>query len=407
MSGSNALRGLRAAVVGGSIGGCSAAIALHRAGCRDITVHERTTGALADRGVGVAMHAGRYAELEAAGYLDAAMSWGRLVERHWYVRDGSVPLGRVLGTNAFPFRTYNWGLLWSGLYHRLPAEVGFRTGNPVVSVEESAAGAEVHTADGGERYDLVVGADGYRSVVRAAVCPRLQPRDAGYLAWRGAYPESRLPDAGLWPRNSAAYVVFGGGHVVLYRIPGADGVDRVNWVLYTTPPIGLGTHDDHPASVSPGTLAEPFRAHLHELVQDRLPPFWATLITRTRPEELFVQPMYDFAATPGASGVVALLGDAASVARPHTGAGAVKALQDATLLESALRTADGGPVEALKAYDLARGAAGSSMVALGRQLGRALVEATPDWAALDPAGLEAWWRQADAAGLFGGRRLGK
>ncbi|MEU0987248.1 hypothetical protein [Streptomyces sp. NPDC005953] len=210
MSGSHALRGLRAAVVGGSIGGCAAALALHRAGCRDTTVYERTAGALADRGVGVAVHAARYAELAAAGYLDASMPWVRLAERHWYVRDERVPLGRMLGSNAFPFRTYNWGPLWRELRARVPEGVRFRSGTPVLSVAESGAGAAVHTEDGSEPYDLVIGADGYRSVVRAAVCPAVEPRYAGYLAWRGAYPQSRLPDSGSWPEHSCAYVVFSG-----------------------------------------------------------------------------------------------------------------------------------------------------------------------------------------------------
>ncbi|MEU0987249.1 hypothetical protein [Streptomyces sp. NPDC005953] len=140
-------------------------------------------------------------------------------------------------------------------------------------------------------------------------------------------------------------------------------------------------------------------------MKTRLPPFWATLITLTRAEELFVQPMYDFTATPGVRGGLALLGDAATVARPHTGAGAVKALQDASLLETALRGSDGDLFGALGRYDAARSAAGSSMVELGRQLGRALVEATPEWGELSRNELDAWWHRADAAGVFGGRQL--
>ncbi|MEU5399897.1 FAD-dependent monooxygenase [Streptomyces sp. NPDC005963] len=405
MSGSNALGGLRAAVVGGSIGGCAAALALHRAGCRSTTVYERTTGALADRGVGVAVHAARYDELEAAGYLDASIPWIPLTERHWYVRGERAPLGRVLGSNAFPFRTYNWGPLWRELRSRIPEGVRFRTGTPVLSVAESADGVAVRTGGGTEQHDLVIGADGHRSVVRAAVCPEEKPRYAGYLAWRGAYPESRLPDSGLWPRHSCAYVVFSGGHVVIYRIPGANGDVRVNWVLYTTAPISPGVRGDDPASVPPGALDGPARTQLYRLVETGLPPFWATLITLTRPEELFVQPMYDFTAAPGVRGGLVLLGDAATVARPHTGAGAVKALQDASLLEAALRAADGDVSAALSGYDAARSASGRSMVDLGRRLGRALVEDTPEWGALSGDELDAWWRQADAAGAFGGRRL--
>ncbi|GAA2257001.1 FAD binding domain-containing protein [Streptomyces amakusaensis] len=390
------MSGLRVAVVGGSIGGCAAALAAHRAGHEDITVYERTSGDLASRGLGVAVHRSRYAELERRGYLDAAMPWTPMVERRWYVRDGGEPLGRLIGAGHFPFRTYNWGPLWRELRSRLPASVVFRSGTAVGSAAESAAGVRIGTASGVADYDLVVGADGRRSVIREAVCPGVRPAHAGYLAWRGAYPESRLPDPGRWERSATVYAVFDGGHAVIYRIPDGGGGHLVNWVLYTAPPPGAGTGVSGPAA--------PLHPYLAGLVEDRLPPFWSTLVGLTTPGELIVQPMYDFTAAPGVTGRIALLGDAAAVARPHTGAGAVKALQDATLLEDAL-TAHRSLPAALAAYDTARSAVGGGMVDLGRRLGHALVEATPPWGSLDRAGLDAWWEEADAAGLFGGRRL--
>ncbi|MGW1275351.1 FAD-dependent monooxygenase [Streptomyces tsukubensis] len=414
--------GTRVAVVGGSIAGCAAALALHRTGHHDITVHERTTGELSARGVGVAVHEGRYRELAAAGYLDPATAYLRLHGRHWYVRaPGDAPadlLGRRIRTEAFDFRTYNWGPLWRGLRARVPGAVRFRTGSAVTAAAETPDGALLTTAGGAvEPYDLIVGADGYRSVVRAAVGPGGRPAYAGYLAWRGAYPEERLPDAGRWDPATAAYVVFPGGHVVLYRIPGERGGPRVNWVLYTAPPAGadlpfsapavgfagLDLPGSAPSSVPPGRVGAVLREHLAALTAEHFPPFWRRVIDLTEPGELFVQPMYDAIASPGATGRIALIGDAATVARPHTGAGAVKALQDATLLESALR--DGGALpDALRAYDSARESLGRTMVDLGRRLGTALVTGAPDWRTLDDAALAAWWRGADAAGAFGGQR---
>ncbi|MFI1868313.1 FAD binding domain-containing protein [Streptomyces jumonjinensis] len=408
------MSGVRVAVVGGSIGGCAAALAVHRAGYGDIVVHERAAGDLAERGVGIAVHSERYTELESAGYLDAAMPCVRISERRWYVRDGADPLGRVIRGETFPFRAYNWGSLWRELRGRVPDSVEFRSGTTVESVVESAAGAEVRTAgpagagvpSGSDRYDLVIGADGYRSVVRNTVCPDVRPAYAGYLAWRGAYPESRLADPGRWEKTVTAYVAFDGGHAVIYRIPDAQGGHRVNWVLYTAPPPGLDISLDMPTSLPPGTLSDALHRHLTELAGDRLPPFWAALVGLTGPDELFVQPMYDFTASPGVTSRLALVGDAATVARPHTGAGAVKALQDATLLESAL-TAAPDLREGLRAYESSRAAMGRTMVELGRRLGHALVEATPDWQSLDGPALDAWWQRADAAGAFGGKKLRK
>lgn len=409
------MRGGKVAVVGGSIAGCAAALAAYRGGADEITVYERAAGHLADRGVGLAVHNSRYAELDSAGYLDADMPWVQLERRRWYVRDGTAagPLGHEVGAMPFPFRTYNWGPLWRELRGRVPESVAFRTGVTVEDVRpgaEGTEGAEVVTAEGAERVDLVIGADGYRSVVRGAAFPTVRPAYAGYLAWRGAFPVDRLADPELWAKEDCAYVVFPGGHVIVYRIPDGVGGHRVNWVLYTAPPpdldlgLGLDLRLTAPTSLPPGGLTEALSSHLTYVCDELLPPYWGDLVRATTPDELFLQPMYDFTAPRYTSGRVLLMGDAATVARPHTGAGAVKALQDATVLESAFATATTWP-DALDTYDTDRTVAGAAMVDLGRRLGRALVEETPPWRSMDQTALETWWKQADGGGAFGGREL--
>ena len=143
------MRGGRVAIVGGSVAGCAAALAAHRGGAEGITVYERAAGQLADRGVGLAMHNDRYAELEAGGYVDAAMPWIQLVRRCWYVRDGEAPLGRRVGILPFPFRTYNWGPLWRELRARVPESVDFRTGTAIDRLELTPEHAELSTGGGG------------------------------------------------------------------------------------------------------------------------------------------------------------------------------------------------------------------------------------------------------------------
>ncbi|MFH8791721.1 FAD-dependent monooxygenase [Streptomyces sp. NPDC017941] len=398
----------RVAVVGGSVAGCAMALAAHRGGADEITVYERASGRLAERGVGLAVHNSRYVELESAGYMDADMPWVQLERRRWYVRDerASSPLGHEIGSMPFPFRTYNWGPLWGELRRRVPESVEFRTGTRVEAVRSGPVGAEVDTAGGTERHDVVIGADGYRSVVRASAHPGLDARYAGYLAWRGAYPHDRLADPHLWAEEDCVYVVFDGGHAVVYRIPDGAGGHRVNWILYTAPPSPLdaGPGFASPTSLPPGGLSDALDAHLSYVAEELMPPYWGGLVRATRAEEVALQPMYDYTAPRYARDRVLLAGDAATVARPHTGAGAVKALQDATVLESAIVTATTWP-EALESYDTDRTVAGRTMVDLGRRLGHALVEHTPRWRGLDQAGLESWWKQADGTGAFGGREL--
>ncbi|MFG2720845.1 FAD-dependent monooxygenase [Streptomyces sp. NPDC048416] len=391
--------------MGGSIAGCASALAAYRGGADEITVYERASGRLADRGVGLAMHNDRYAELEAGGFVTPSMPWLQLTRRRWYVRDGATPMGRTVGTLPFPFRTYNWGPLWAELRARVPESVEFRPGAVVDRLELTDDGVRLGTPDGGsDRFDFVVGADGYRSLVRSAACPDVRPEYAGYLAWRGAFPVARLPEADRWPVGDCVYVVFAGGHVVIYRIPDGRGGHRVNWVLYAAPPLDHGLPLDSPTSLPPGTLSDALRARALDIADTQLPPFWGQLVHLTEPAELFIQPMYDFTAPRYGTGRLALTGDAATVARPHTGGGAVKALQDANALATALASATSWP-EAAAAYHAERSEPGRNMVELGRSLGLGLVSQSPDWNAMDQSGLEKWWRQADGSSAFGGRGL--
>ena len=98
-------------------------------------------------------------------------------------------------------------------------------------------------------------------------------------------------------------------------------------------------------------------------------------------------------------GRIALIGDAGTVTRPHTGSGATKAMQDARALE-VLGAEQLDWEGLLAAYDADRSATGRSIVELGRRIGRDQVEHTPPWASMTPADFEAW-----TAGTLGGASL--
>ncbi|QKW05180.1 monooxygenase [Streptomyces sp. NA04227] len=402
------------AVVGGSIAGCATALAAVRGGADKVTIIERAAGQLEERGVGVSLQGQRYAELEAAGYVDADIPWGALNRRVWTVRDGEAPLGRAISVQDFPFRAYSWGSLWSELRSRVPGQVEYRSGVSVTSVDEQPDGVDLEFADGGrERFDVVIGADGYRSVVRDTMFPGLKPTYAGYLGWRGATvgtPECPPEVAADLEWTDLRTVVFPGGHCVLYLIPDGAGGVRVNWVLYTTPPEHLAVPLDlrTPTSLPPGRLTTELSDFARDLVSKHFPPFWAECVLRTPREESFIQPIYDLEVPHYATGRLALAGDAATVARPHTGGGAVKALQDALVLENSWR--EGGSWQEIAAtYDEDRTALGASIVDLGRRFGQVQVVDTPNWEAMRTPDFDAWWTQqnggSDRSSGYGGHAL--
>ena len=125
------------------------------------------------------------------------------------------------------------------------------------------------------------------------------------------------------------------------------------------------------------------------MLDEHFPPWHAAVIRHSRPREISIQPIYDETVPSYASGRVMLLGDAATVTRPHTGSGATKAIQAALALGRICGEHDDWP-EALAAYDAERTDAGNTVVELGRRIGQAQVVDTPNWAAMTPADFERW-----------------
>jgi 2-polyprenyl-6-methoxyphenol hydroxylase-like FAD-dependent oxidoreductase len=98
------------------------------------------------------------------------------------------------------------------------------------------------------------------------------------------------------------------------------------------------------------------------------PPLAAVVAAEPAP---FIQAIFDYEAPVMAAGSIALLGDAAFVARPHTAMGVAKAAGDALALRRHLAEA-ATVTDALMLYSQERCAAGSAITAYGRRLGAAL-----------------------------------
>jgi 2-polyprenyl-6-methoxyphenol hydroxylase-like FAD-dependent oxidoreductase len=140
--------------------------------------------------------------------------------------------------------------------------------------------------------------------------------------------------------------------------------------------------------VPPGAVSAELAQFLEGLIGEHFPPSWAEVVHRTGGEVLSIQAIYDEEVETYVSGRVALIGDAATVTRPHTASGATKALQDALSLERAM-LAHQSWEGSLAAYDAERCRAGRELVELGRRIGRAQVEETPEWASMTPEDFDA------------------
>uniref|UniRef100_UPI000D3D0B18 FAD binding domain-containing protein n=1 Tax=unclassified Variovorax TaxID=663243 RepID=UPI000D3D0B18 len=364
----------KALVIGGSLGGLFAANLLLRSGW-DVHVYERVADDLESRGAGVVTHPELMAVLTAAG-VDVADGIGVEVrERITLARDGTREDSRPL-----PQTLTAWGRLYQVLRRAFPPQ-RYHNDKQLVSFEQDAHGVRVVFADGGaERGDLLVAADGLRSTVRKALLPQAVPQYAGYVAWRGLVEEASLSPRtldelfpffafGLPPREQMiAYPVAGHGNSV------EPGKRRYNFVWYRPADQATTLREmltdasgkTWPDGIPPPLIRAEVLAAARQAAHDVLAPQFAEVVAKT--DNLFFQPIFDLESEALAFGRIALLGDAAFVARPHCGMGVTKAGSDAAMLVRALGS-HADVADALKAYEHSRLDAGSFIVHHARALG--------------------------------------
>ncbi|KUZ02454.1 monooxygenase [Burkholderia territorii] len=364
----------KAVIVGGSLGGLFTANLLLRNGW-DVDVYERVPEALSGRGAGIVTHPELFDVMLAAGVRIDESIGVKVESRITLSQDGAVTSERRLPQTL---------TAWSKMYHVLRAALPdqhYHPGAIVTDVSDGPEHACVTLSDGSVvRADLVVAADGFRSAIRERLVPDARLQYAGYVAWRGLVDEAALSDAthaalfdkfafGLPPREQIlGYPVAGQGNstrpgerrynFVWYRATRED-TDLPNLLTDETGKLWAG-------GIPPTLIRHDVLADLEDAAHALLAPQFAEVVSSAT-QPLF-QPIYDLEVPRMAFGRIALLGDAAFVARPHCGMGVTKAAGDALALVASLATrAD--TLDALCEYSETRTAFGVAIVQHARHLG--------------------------------------
>jgi 2-polyprenyl-6-methoxyphenol hydroxylase-like FAD-dependent oxidoreductase len=363
----------RALVIGGSMSGLFTAILLARAGWR-ADICERAERELTGRGAGIVTHAPMRAVLAAAGCEPAGDLGVEVAGRRTLDRAGVV-----IGHHQCPQTLTSWDRVFRLLRAELPA-ARYHLGKELQHIETASARAVAHFADGScAEADLIVGADGFRSTVRAQILPEIKPVYAGYVAWRGLVAESALSAASHAALFDAlVFCLPRGEQCLAYPVAGPDndlrvGHRRCNFVWYR--PASPGELDRmltdanghlHALGIPPPLVRSEIVAELREAARALLPPSLEEVVRLTA--QPFLQPIYDVETTRMWAGRVALVGDAAFLARPHVAAGVTKAAEDAMALAEALRPH--GPLDAaLARFEAVRIGINRRIMRRGRDLG--------------------------------------
>jgi 2-polyprenyl-6-methoxyphenol hydroxylase-like FAD-dependent oxidoreductase len=353
--------------------GLFAAILLERAGWR-AEIYERADAELTGRGAGIVTHAGMRAVLHTAGCdpthdLGIAVAGRKTLDRS----------GHLIGQYHCPQTLTSWDRVFRLLRESFPPG-RYHLGKELRSIAQTAASAVAHFADGTRvEAALIVGADGFRSRVRAQILPDIRPVYAGYVAWRGLVPESALsPATHADLFDALVFCLPVGEQCLAYPVAGPDndlreGHRRCNFIWYRPAPEPELRHlltdaagHVHALGIPPPLLRPEVIAALRAAAGGLLPPQLAEVVRLTaRP---FLQPIHDVETNRMAVGRVALVGDAAFLARPHVAAGVTKAAEDAMALATSLQASE-SVARALARFEAERIGINRQVMQRGRDLG--------------------------------------
>jgi salicylate hydroxylase len=333
----------RVAIVGGGLGGLAAAAFLHQAGVPAV-VYEQARE-LREVGAGIMVPPNAARMLRRLGVLGSLSERAVQLDTGWEFRrwqDGTVlsaqdlaaKSGRLYGEHTY---TVHRADLLDAVKHAVPADA-VKLGRRLDGFAPAAAGVSLSFADG-ERAeaDVLVGADGIHSVIRAALTEPVPPAHSGMCAFRALVPAVAAPE---FARRPAQVVWLGPGrHVVHYPVSGGKLINMV-----AVAPAGDYVTESWTATATVDEFLAEFDgwdARLTSLIKAaRTPGRWALLIRQPLPR--------------WTRGPVTLLGDAAHPMLPFLGQGAAQAFEDAAVLATCLAGDPADPVQALRRYESAR-----------------------------------------------------
>lgn len=329
------MKNLNILVIGGGIGGLTAAIALGRDGHHVTVIEKDPTWSV--YGVGIIQQSNVIRAVKQLGILDDYLAAGFGFDGVEVYLPTGQRVAKIPSPKLVDGAPANLGIARPTLHRVLgnrakDAGAQIRLGLTVASLQDDGQGVDAKFSDGtGGRFDLVVGADGYNSATRGMIFPAApKPAFIGQSVWR--YNFRRPPEVTCL----RAYE----GPIGMGLVPLSE---TLMYMYVTTPEPGNPWY-------AKDQLAAAMRSKLANV-----PPDIAALRDQITDNEAVVyRPLeWLFLEGPWHKGRVVLLGDAAHATTPHLGQGAGMAIEDSVVLGEEI--ASKADVEsALQAYHARR-----------------------------------------------------
>jgi salicylate hydroxylase len=330
------------AIIGGGIGGLAAALSLLRAGF-DVQVYEQVP-VLREVGAGIVLTPNATRVLHALGLRkrleELAVPPTFVRQRRW--QDGRTlllaPVHKLVGPSGERlFYTVHRADMLTMLAEELPVD-RLHLGHQLTAINDDGARVALQFANGVRASaDIVVGADGIRSVVRQILLGPENPQFTGCIAYRGLVPADRVPPGELHQEDQLW--LGPGRHFVTYPVHSGKLINFVCLIDQNTWTKESWTEPGNPADVRAAY------ENWHPLVRG--------LIAEVK--ETFIWGLFDRAPLPRWSfGRVTLLGDACHPMLPFLAQGAAQAIEDGATLAAVLPQSKSDIAGALKRYEQLR-----------------------------------------------------
>ena len=348
---------MRIAIIGGGIGGLTAALALRQFGFAP-EVFEQAPEVL-EVAAAIIMWPNAMRVLHRLGVGESVRQHGGVVEQALWLNQDGKRLNHVwLPKTDAPAVAIHRADLQQALLHALPQD-SIHLGHVFKAYEQLPDRIVAHFCDGPPfECDVLIGADGLHSRARAQLLNDGPPTNRGYTAWRGVIPYT--------PRSltpATAIEIYGRGQ--RFGI-GPIGSGKVGWWATANKTAGLSPGrkkndetnqgDERASVVSPrdkSIESEDGLANRQELL--RLFDGWCEpvleLIQATALTSLVRNAVFDRRPVRKRSaGSLTLIGDAIHPTTPNLGQGGCLAIEDAAVLARCLKkyASDAGPVAAEK-----------------------------------------------------------